>query len=87
MTETRSQLLLEIKKLIVSECQKNVAPETIGDDDVLFGSEAPLQLDSLDALQLAMALQKRFGIRLVDSKETRRVMASVASLAAYIESR
>jgi len=87
MTLTRAELNLEIKRLIVAECQKNIAPEAIGDDDILFGPLAPLALDSLDALQLAMALQKRFGVRLVDSKETRRVMASVASLAAYIESR
>jgi acyl carrier protein len=85
MNLTRPQLILEIKRLIVAECQKDIPPEAIGDDDVLYGPTAPLQLDSLDALQLAMALQKRFGVRLVDSKETRRVMASVANLAAYLE--
>ena len=83
----RSELILEIKRLIVTECEKPIAPEAIGDDDLLFGPDAPLALDSLDALQLSMALQKRFGVRLVDSKETRRAMASVATLAAYIQGR
>lgn len=87
MSSAREQLILEIKRLIVAECQKDIAPESIGDDDLLFGPAAKLALDSLDALQLAMALQKRFGVRLVDSKETRRVMASVANLAAYLETR
>lgn len=87
MKPSRPELILEIKRLIVSECEKDIAPEAIGDNDALFGQEAPLQLDSLDALQLAMALQKRFGVRLLDSKETRRVMASVANLAAYLENK
>lgn len=87
MKPSGPELVLEIKRLIVSECQKDIAPEAIGDNDALFGREAPLQLDSLDALQLAMALQKRFGVRLVDSKETRRVMANVANLAAYLENK
>jgi acyl carrier protein len=82
---SRAERIAEIKRLIISECEKNIAPENIGDNDLLFGPTAPLALDSLDALQLAMALQKRFGVRLVDSKETRRVMASVASLADFLD--
>jgi acyl carrier protein len=75
----------EIKALIVESCDKDCDPETIGDDDLLFGPEALLQLDSLDALQVSMAIKKRYGLRLTDSKETRRILASVAHLADHLE--
>jgi acyl carrier protein len=78
-------LKLALKTLIVDACDKNCDPASIADDEILFGSETRLALDSLDALQLSMALQKRFGVRLTDSKETRRVLANVASLAAWLE--
>jgi acyl carrier protein len=78
-------LKLALKTLIVEACDKNCAPDSIADDEILFGADTRLALDSLDALQLSMALQKRFGVRLTDSKETRRVLANVASLAAWLE--
>ena len=74
-----------LKSLIVTACDKDYQPEFIADDEILFGSDTRLELDSLDALQLSMALQKRFGVRITDSKETRRILASVDSLAAWLE--
>lgn len=79
-----AELRLALKRLIVESCDKDVAPESIADDDFLFGPEAPLQLDSLDALQVSMAIKKVYGLRLPDSKETRRIMTSVGSLAEYL---
>ena len=78
-------LRLELKALIVESCDKDCAPESITDDEILFGPEAPLQLDSLDALQVSMAIKKQYGLRLPDSKETRRILASVANLAEHLE--
>ncbi|ANQ83375.1 acyl carrier protein [Azoarcus olearius] len=75
----------ELKVLIVDACDKACDPATISDDEILFGPEAPLALDSLDALQVSMALQKKYGVRLTDSKETRRILASVANLAAFLQ--
>lgn len=86
-TDTREELSEDIKRLIVEACDKEIDPQTISDDEALFGSSARLALDSLDALQVSMALQKRFGIRLVDSKETRRILANVASLANFLAGR
>lgn len=77
-------LILELKQLIVEACDKDCDPASIGDDELLFGPEAPLQLDSLDALQVSMAIKKRYGLRLPDSKETRRILANVANLAAHL---
>ena len=87
MNDTHPTLLAELKQLIVAACDKDVDPATITDDEPLFGPEAPLALDSLDALQVSMALQKRFGVRLVDSKETRRILTNVSSLATFLASR
>lgn len=78
------QMIIELKQLIVTSCDKDVAVDEIADDEPLFGSETRLALDSLDALQLSMAIQKRYGVRLVDSKETRRVMSSVQNLAQFL---
>jgi len=75
----------EIKALIVSEL--NLAgrdPGTIDDDAPLFG-EGGLGLDSLDALELAMSLEERFGVRVPEGDEARPIFRSVASLAAFVE--
>jgi acyl carrier protein len=74
----------ELKCLIIESCDKDVEPESITDDEPLFGPEAPLQCDSLDALQISMAIKKRYGLRMPDSKETRRVLANVQSLADHL---
>ena len=84
MNDAHLSLLAELKQLIVAACDKDVDPATITDNEALFGQEARLALDSLDALQVSMALQKRFGVRLVDSKETRRILTNVASLATFL---
>ncbi|GHU34011.1 hypothetical protein AGMMS50256_27060 [Betaproteobacteria bacterium] len=81
-----TDLKLALKTLIVTVCDKDsdYDPASIADDEILFGSDTRLALDSLDALQLSMALQKRFGVRLTDSKETRRILANVANLSAWL---
>jgi acyl carrier protein len=74
----------EIKELIVS----SLALEDIRPDDIV--SDAPLfvdglGLDSIDALELGLALQKRYGVSMsADSQETRKHFASVQALAAFV---
>lgn len=80
-----AELRLALKTLIVEACDKDCDPASITDDELLFGPEAPLQLDSLDALQVSMAIKKQYGLRLPDSKETRRILSSVANLADHLE--
>ncbi len=82
---THESFCLDLKTLIITTCDKPFDPVSITDEEPLFGPSARLTLDSLDALQVSMALQKRFGVRLTDSKETRRILTNVASLAAYLE--
>lgn len=78
------ELRLEIKRVIIAACERDVAPDSIDDDAVLVGADSSLELDSLDALQAAVAISKRFGVRIRDSKHARRVMANVSSLAEFI---
>ena len=75
----------ELKALIIEACDKDCAPDEISDNELLFGPEAPLQLDSLDALQVSMSIKKKYGLRLPDSKETRRILSSVAKMAEHLE--
>ena len=58
--------------------------KTLTAEELLFGPDARLGLDSLDALQVSMALQKRYRVRLVDSKETRRILSCVGNLADHL---
>lgn len=78
-------LCRDLKALIIEACDKDCAPDDISDNELLFGPEAPLQLDSLDALQVSMAIKKKYGLRLPDSKETRRILSNIANLAEHLE--
>ncbi|GIX34861.1 MAG: acyl carrier protein [Lysobacteraceae bacterium] len=74
----------EIKKLIVSALNlEDISPEDIDSDAPLFGDG--LGLDSIDALELGLALQKRFGVKLsADADENRRHFSSVRALASFV---
>jgi acyl carrier protein len=79
------RLKTELKKLIVEECDLTVDPGGIGDDEPLFGREAKIALDSIDALQISIALEKKYKITITDSKETRRMMRSINTFADFIQ--
>ena len=74
-----------IKQLIIEESEREMEIEDLGDEAALFGETSPIQLDSLDALQVSMALQKRYNVSFQDPKELRRVMVSVNAVADYIQ--
>ena len=80
----REQLKLDLKKLIIRECQKSVDPGQIDDDDILIGSSSRLALDSLDALQISLAVKQHYGKRIDGSKETRMALKSINTLADFI---
>ena len=77
-------LKLEIKKIIISSLElEDIKPENIVDSEPIFGGG--LGLDSIDALELGIALKKKFGISFsAESSENRKHFASVDALAAYI---
>lgn len=79
-------LSLDLKHMIIDTLElEDVTPEDIDDHAPLFGEG--LGLDSIDALELGLALQKRYGVALsADSQETRRHFASVRALADFVAS-
>ena len=79
------RLKMELKRLIVEECDISNDPREIGDEEPLFGSDSKLGLDSIDALQISIAIQNKYGIAITDSKEMRRVMRSVNTFADFIQ--
>ncbi len=81
------ELITELKALVLDAAEKTAPDGGLGDDEILFGEQSRLTLDSLDALQISMAIQQRYGVRITDSKETRRALSSVAFLAEYLQAR
>ncbi len=79
-----SQLETDIKNLIIEALGlEDMGPDDIDSEQPLFGDG--LGLDSVDALELGLAIQKRFGIKIdAEAKDTRTHFANVASLAAYV---
>jgi acyl carrier protein len=75
-----------IKRLIVESLHlEGMRPEMIEDEAPLFGEG--LGLDSVDALELVVALEKEFGIKIRSQELGRDVFSSVSSLSQFIESR
>jgi acyl carrier protein len=80
-----SEINAQIKAALVSEL--NLAgkdPTAIADEAPLFG-EGGLGLDSLDALQIAMMIEERFGVRVPEGDEARPIFQSVSTLAEFVE--
>lgn len=82
-----SVLHQDIKQLIIDALGlEDISTHDIGDGQILFGEG--LGLDSVDALELGLAIQKRYGIKIdADAKDTRDHFTSVDSLAAFISAR
>ena len=81
----RTELETEIKSIII-ECLmlEDVTPAEIVTEDALF--DTGLGLDSIDALELAIALEDRFGVTIEDDPDkNQQIFASVASLASFVE--
>jgi len=81
-----SDLKQQIKELIINALElEDVRPENIVDSEPIFG--AGLGLDSIDALELGVALKKKFGVKFsAENADNKKHFASVDALAAYIES-
>lgn len=75
---------LEVAGLIVSALSLETGPEDIAPEEPLFG--AGLGLDSIDALELALAISKAYGVQLrSDDERNHRIFFSLRTLAAHIE--
>jgi len=80
-----SELMPQLKQLIISECEKTeLTVDAISDLEVLFGENTQVNLDSLDALQIAVAIKNRYGVRIEGGVESREAFMNVRSLAQYV---
>ncbi|HEY1723639.1 MAG TPA: phosphopantetheine-binding protein [Magnetospirillaceae bacterium] len=82
-----SEFELEIKKLIVDALKlEDVGADDIDSDEALFGEG--LGLDSIDALELGVAIRQRYGIKIeAVNDDVKASFANVRSLARFIEAR
>jgi acyl carrier protein len=69
----------DIKRLMVENLMLQITPEEIGDHQALFGPGG-LGLDSVDALQLVVALDKNYGLKIPDPERARQVLQSITTM-------
>ena len=79
-----SELKAKIKTILIEELMLPQSPEEIDDTTPLFGPDG-LGLDSVDALQLAVAVEKHFNLKIADAEAARGILQSVDTIAAGIE--
>ena len=83
MAGVTEELILQLKKLIIERLKlEDVSPEDIGTDDPLFGEG--LGLDSIDALELVLGLEKEYGVIIPDAEVGQKVFQSVRTIAQYV---
>jgi acyl carrier protein len=78
------ELKLQIKRLMVENLMLQITAEEIADDIPMFGPGG-LGLDSVDALQLVVALDKSFGLKISDAEAAKGILQNVNTVAAAIQ--
>ena len=82
--QTGPELRQRIKEVMVEELMLDIGPAEIGDETPIFGAGG-LGLDSVDALQLVVALEKHFGLKIADAEAAKGILSNVRRIAAEIE--
>jgi acyl carrier protein len=82
--EDANALKQRIKNMMVENLMLQVTANEIGDDQALFGPGS-LGLDSVDALQLVVALDKNFGLKIPDPAAAKEVLQNVNTIVAAIQ--
>lgn len=78
----RAGLIDALRAMLIKECDLERAPEEIAEGMPLI-SEG-LELDSLDALQISLAVKEQYGVRIEGGPDARRAFASIGALADFI---
>lgn len=78
--EISTALKLEIKQLLIEKLMLQITAEEIGDEQPLFGPGS-VGLDSVDALQLVVELEKKFGLKIRDAEAAQQILQSVHTIA------
>jgi acyl carrier protein len=82
--EDANQLKRRIKEIMVENLMLQITPDDIADGKPLFGPEG-LGLDSVDALQLVVALDKNFGLKIPDPNAAKTILQSVNTIAEAVQ--
>ncbi len=78
------ELIKELKEEIIKALNlEEMTPDDIADNDALFGEDG-LGLDSIDALELIVLLEKKYGIKLANPAEGKAIFKSVAAIADFV---
>jgi acyl carrier protein len=76
-------LKLRLKQILVERLKVERAPESIGDDELLFGPDG-LGLDSIDALELVLGVEQEFGVQVGNEEVATEALASIDHLARFL---
>lgn len=79
------ELILELKEKIIEALNlEEMTPEDIDADSPLFGDADGLGLDSIDALELIVLMEKNYGIKLANPAEGKAIFKSIRTIAEYV---
>lgn len=79
----KGKLAHKLKCMIIERLElEDITPADVSNDDPIFG--AGLGLDSLDALDLVLLLEKEFNIRITDPEQARKILSTIDTLSEYI---
>ena len=77
----------ELLDLVIEVCNvEDIPEEDIAPDAPLIGPESPLMLDSLDSVEIVVAIQSRYNIRIDNQRLARRILTSIKTLADFVRS-
>ena len=87
MQSPKSRTLEDIRRelkelLVVNLALEDITPEEIEDDGILFGEG--LGLDSLDAVEIVVLIQRNYGLEIIDEEQAREIFQSVNTLAQWV---
>jgi acyl carrier protein len=82
--QNTAALRSEIKRMLVENCMLQIPVEEIKDEQALFGPGS-LGLDSVDALQLVVALDKNYGLKVPDPDVAKSILHSINSMAEAVQ--
>lgn len=83
----KNSLETELAVLILDTCQvEDVPPDTLDPNGPIIGEESPLGLDSLDAVEIVMAVEKQYDVRIGGAKTGQQALVSLSTLAEFIRS-
>ncbi len=84
--EDQKQHKLKIKKLIIEKLNiTHIEAEELDDNAPLFGKDNALGLDSIDAIEIILALKEEYGVRLDDQNLAREILLSINTIADFLE--